>query len=174
MRASSTEPNHFAIRYRLDAQDSYLIWTSREGERVVVDARGQVPRFSNPTALRAFAHARGIALVDEEPRHHDLDKTVAWLSADADARIDCDNLLAAWNLFGDVSRSVDGNFSPGPVAAPKIYEKLFFGGATANTVLRPEQEPRYEPSWSAAEIAALRETLARGLRVFRESVSRRD
>lgn len=174
MRARTTAPDHVPIRYRLDAQDSYLIWISGEGERVVVDAPGQVPRFSSPTALRAFAQARGIALVDEEPRFHDLDKTVAWLSAHRDARVDCDQLLAAWNLFGDVSRSVNGDFKPGPVAAPKIYEKLFFGGATANTVLRPEQEPRYEPSWSATEIAALRETLTRGLRVFRESVSPRD
>jgi hypothetical protein len=174
MRARPPEPNHFAIRYRLDAQDSYLIWIAGEGDRVVVDARGRVPRFSSPDALRAFAQARGIALVDEEPRHHDLDKTAAWLSAHEDVRVDCDNLLAAWNLFGDVSRSVDGDFATGLVAAPKIHEKLFFGGATANTVLRPEQEPRYEPSWSAAEITALRETLARGLSVFRESVSRRD
>lgn len=167
------EPSHFVLRYRLDAEDAYLIRVSGRGEGLVVDARRRVTRFSSAAALREFAHARGIALVDEEPRHHDLDKTVAWLSAHAEARVDCDNLLAAWNLFGDVSRSVDGDFAPGPLAAPKIYEKLFFGGATANTVLRPEQEPRYEPSWSAAEITALRETLARGLRVFRESMPRR-
>jgi hypothetical protein len=168
------EQSHFLLRYRLDAQDAYLIRVSGRREGFVVDARRRVPRFSNPTALRAFAQARGIALVDERLRLHDLDKAADWLSASGDSPIDCDNLLAAWNLFGDVSRSVDGDFAPGPVVAPKIYEKLFFGGATANTLLRPEQEPRYEPSWSVTEIAALRETLTRGLGLFRASVAQPD
>jgi hypothetical protein len=166
------DASHHVLRYRLDARDACLIWISGRHDGVFVDPRRRkVTGFSSPAELREFARNRGIALVGERPRLHDLDKTAAWLAKKGDAPIDCDNLLAAWNLFADVSRSVDGGIDPGHAPGNRIHQKLFFGGATANTVLRPEQEPWYEPVWLEAEIATLRETLSRGLLAFRQAVT---
>jgi hypothetical protein len=46
-------------------------------------------------------------LEGEEPILHDLDSIVAWTKA-LGVPVDCKNALAAWNLFGDVARSIHG------------------------------------------------------------------
>jgi hypothetical protein len=166
------DASHHALRYRLDGRDAYLIRISGRHDSVFVDPRRRkVAGFSSPAGLRGFARRHGLLLVGQGPPIHDLDKTAAWLAKTGDAPVDCDNLLAAWNLFADVSRAIDGEFAPGHTPTHRIHQKLFFGGATANTVLRPEQEPWYEPVWLEAEVATLRETLSRGLLAFRQAVA---
>ncbi len=100
---------HFQLWYRLDTEDRYIAWYSNDLDGVVVDEAMCVPSFSSSGELKDFAYDAGIDIMDEEPLLHDLDVIQSWLSAKAAFPVDCDEFLAAWNLFGDISRSTQGN-----------------------------------------------------------------
>lgn len=159
---------YFRLWYRLGARDAYLVWWSsdQDGDGVLVDTAGKVPSFSSIAGLCAYAHGRGLDLVDEKPILHDLDSTAKWVASTEDGPPDCDNLLAAWNLFSDVFSSTAGDFDADQSITHGVYDKLFYGGETANNVLKPKEEPRYAPKWSHEEIGLLRETLGQGLAMF--------
>lgn len=158
--------HYFKLWYRLGGRDGYLVWwSSSHQDGVVVDAAGRVPSFESIAALLGYARGRGLAIVDEEPILHDLDRTANWLSTEQ-APVDCDDLLSAWNLFDDVSTSTVGDFDPDRDLTGAVYDKLFFGSTTANNVLKPEDEPVYQPAWSESELELLRAALSRGLSMF--------
>ncbi|MGS5088128.1 hypothetical protein ACVC7V_16725 [Hydrogenophaga sp. A37] len=158
----------FRLWFRLHARDAFLIWCSGTEDGVLVDSARQVPWFSNTLELERFARERGMALEAEAPLLHDLDKVADWLAHGSSPLLDGEALLAAWNLFDDVSRSVGGNFDEDRSVTDPVYQKLFYGGTTANQVLRPQDEPEYLPTWSLDEVNLLRSTLGKGLFIFRQ------
>ena len=156
---------HFPLLYRLNGQDSYLIWISNDNETVETDAMGQVLTFNDSKAIAAYAAARQYVLETEEPKRHDLDWVARWLST-TDMPVDCDKALAAWNLFGDVARSIpqaDDAFEQLDSRFGKVYEKLFWGN---NLPAVTPKGCRFDPKWSADEITALAMVLRAGLELF--------
>src|SRR3954454_5399550 len=95
--------SHFICWFRLDNCDRYLLWYSGEPDGVFVDETGAVPAFRTPALLAAFAKSRGISLVPEHPRLHDLDAVARWSQRPTPARVYCRASYSAWNLFADVS-----------------------------------------------------------------------
>lgn len=162
---------HFATGFRLRGKVRFLIWIGAQIDTVLVDAQRRVPCFESEQALRAYAARAGIAIVDEAAIEFDLDKAAAWLAAPDPRAVPIDRLLEAWNLFGDVSISIGGDFDPDEDASSSVYHRLFYGSETANTVMRPADEPRFMPRWKPAEIALLRDTLAHGLRMFEAALA---
>jgi hypothetical protein len=161
---------YFALLFRLNAENRYLIWISSEKDFVVADAGGLVPTFEDTASVQAYAELNHYSLEGEEPILHDLDSVVAWTKAPG-MPVDCRNALAAWNLFGDVARSIRGRgiaFDHLDSQFPSIYEKLFWGNNP------PSMTPKgrhYVPEWSPGELAALAEVLSAGLGLF-ESCTR--
>jgi hypothetical protein len=166
---------YFFLLYRLNAQNRYLIWVSHEKDSnekdaVVVDAAGFIPTFEDPTLLRQYADLHHYHLRSEEPILHDLDWVAAWTKS-PDGSVNCEEALAAWNLFGDVAEStgkeesafkhLDSQFLP-------IYKKLFWGNNLPSTTPEGKQ---YIPSWSSEEIISLQAILTAGLDLF-ESCTR--
>jgi hypothetical protein len=102
---------YFPLWYRLKARDRYLIWVSNEQIEqtyqtfLVVDAAGFIPSFENLLALREYAALNNYRLESEKPRLHDLDWVASWI-ASPEAPIDCNEALAAWNLFEDIAASI--------------------------------------------------------------------
>jgi hypothetical protein len=160
---------YFNLWFRLDACDSYLIWFEGEDESdgVIIDANGKVPCFHNNEDLLRYAASLKLSVNTETMLLHDLDFVVAWLEAKVEV-VDCRILLEAWNLFDDVSHTVNGNFDVNHKLTTKIYEKLFWGN---NIPAVTPVGKSYEPTWTKRELKIMREVLSVGLSLFREKMS---
>jgi hypothetical protein len=167
---SNGDVGYFALFYQLDAKRRYLIWISEAQDSALVDSvaldeGGFIPTFEDAAHLRRYADLNHYRLQDEEPILHDLDWVAAWTKSTREP-INCENALAAWNLFGDVARSVGGRgvaFESLESRQTTIYNKLFWGNNL------PSMTPNgchYIPDWSADEIALLAEILTTGLDLF--------
>ncbi len=161
---------YFPLRYRCNNSERWLLWFSEEEDGVVTDGHGAVPSFHSLAALEAYACSRGFVPGEAPALLHDLDKTEAWIEGRSAPAIDCENLLCAWNLFADVSRSVAGDFDADPAATDALYERLFFGSDAANHVLRPSDAPGFIPRFTERESDVIRATMAAGLVMFRRVV----
>lgn len=159
---------YFKCWFRLDSHDSYLIWFGDEDDGVITDANGKVPCFLRTEDLLRYASSLNLPIKTEEPILHDFDFIVSWLEAKNTEAVDCNILLAAWNLFDDVSRSVGGNFDADRKLTAKIYEKLFWGN---NIPAVTPVGKSYEPIWTKRELKIMREVLGVGLSLFREKIS---
>lgn len=159
---------YFRLWYRLCGEDRYLIWISNDRDAVVVDDAGFVLCFDGAEALRAYADRNGYKLEAEDPILHDLDAVATWLD-DPRMPVNCNEVLAAWNLFSDVARSVHergSGFESLDSRFPAVYEKLFWGN---NLPSMTPSDRRYTPEWSPEEVAALSQVLRTGLGMFRSS-----
>jgi hypothetical protein len=155
---------YFALLYRLNAADGYLIWISNDKDSVVVD-NGRVVTFDSATSLRRYADLNHLSLESEDPILHDLDWVRLWTNSPSDP-VDCRTALAAWNLFGDVAVSVGpGGFGFCRLDSKEgtIYQKLFWGNNLPS--LTPEGY-EFIPEWSSGEVERLTEILRTGLSMF--------
>lgn len=158
---------YYRCLFEIDNTQRLLIWYSDDCDGVYRNASGVVPTFSSIKALDSFAEAAGLCLKKEDPILHDLDVVQAFV--DSGDGVDCDQILAAWNLFGDVARSVgdDGAaFQESDQSLILIYEKIFHG--CHSPVFTPKEE-EISPSWSREEIDAMREHLKIGFSMFRRA-----
>ncbi|MFO0589781.1 MAG: hypothetical protein U0441_19735 [Polyangiaceae bacterium] len=158
--------SYYRLLYRLDGRTAFLIWFSNERDGVLTQ-NDRILSFSTEESLSKFAAKATIELVDEAPTLHALDVVREWILRPRPETVDCSEALAAWNLFGDVARSLPKacvGFSELDRAHSEIYEKLFFGN---NLAAITPAGAHYAPTWSEKEVAALLATLDCGLRLFR-------
>ncbi len=160
-------PTYYCLWYRLDHTDGHLIWFSNDNDGVVTQPDGMVPSFRDQKALHDYATLHQITLDPMEPLLHDLDDVARWLRQSLSAEVDCDILLTAWNLFGDLASSVKGDFDPDRTQTQHIYEKLFWGN---NLPAITPPGKHYTPRWSDDELLLMRNVLHNGLRLFRTHV----
>jgi hypothetical protein len=160
-------PSYYRLWYRLDHTDGYLIWFSNDMDGVVTRSDGTVPSFRDQEALQAYASNHHLTLDEMEPLLHDLDIVVEWLDFSLAAELDYDTVLTIWNLFGDLSTSVNGDFDRDRKRTQHIYEKLFWG-TNLPSVTPPGKQ--YTPLWSDEELLVMREILTKGLLLFRKYV----
>jgi len=126
-----------------------------------------VPNFRDQEALRAYATIHQLNLDEIDPLLHDLDVVAQWLRRSLPAEIDCDVFLTAWNLFGDLAASVNGDFDRDRHRTQHVYEKLFWGN-NLPAVTPPGKQ--YTPIWSDDELLLIRKILTDGLLLFREHI----
>ena len=160
--------DYFILWYRLDGIDAYLIWFNGEQDGVVIDEDGKIPCFLNIEGLLRYADSLNLSVAAESPILHDFDIVASWLKTANVKAIYCKDFLAAWNLFDDISRSVDGNFDTDQTVTAKIYDKLFWGNNLPSVTPAGQS---YHPAWTKRELTIIRETLASGLLLFRQSIS---
>lgn len=96
---------YYALWYRLDAKDGYIHYYSNGKDGVLVDYRRNVPAFPSLDQIRVDAQRLGIYLQPEEPFLYDFDAIGKWIERPWETEVDCDALLAAWNLFGNIASS---------------------------------------------------------------------
>ncbi|HEX8459452.1 MAG TPA: hypothetical protein VF656_19325 [Pyrinomonadaceae bacterium] len=160
-------PQYYILWYRLNGSDSFLIWYSDEKDGVFVDADGSVPSFKDAGSLVKYAEARNVSVDAEEPILLDLDVLGKWLEERNVELIDPNSFNGAWNLFADVSRSINGGFDPDQELTQKIYDKLFWG---CNLPAVTPEGKQYHPAWTRRELKIMHDVLNSGLRMFRGSV----
>jgi hypothetical protein len=162
--------------FSLDDEDRILIWREEINasweDGVILDTSGHGPTFSTVAALHAYAQGHELRIEEEieEPlgKPADLDTVVRWLRNPGADTIDCVAFLAAWNLFGDVARTVGADeFDPDVDATRMVYDKIFWGNNLPP--MTPVGE-HYEPIWNDDEVAQIAGVLGIGLRIFREVV----
>jgi len=158
---------YYCLWYRLNHIDGYLIWFSNDVDGIVTQPDGAVPSFRDQNALRAYATLQQLDLDAMEPLLHDLDVVAGWLDRPLSAKVDCDALLTAWNLFGDLASSINGDFDLDRERTQLVYEKLFWGN-NLPAVTPPGKH--YTPEWSDDELLLIREILHYGLMLFRTHV----
>jgi hypothetical protein len=169
------ERTYFASWYRLDNRDRYLIWFTAEEDNSdgVVTSNGFMPVFNSKAELEKYAKTNGFTRVDaSEPILHNLDVIAKWLKMKKMKRarqVDCVQFLNAWNLFADISESVNGDFDSNQEQTQKIYSKLFWGNNLP--ALTPEGR-FYIPLWSGRELEIIHEVLKQGLLMFRKHAKR--
>jgi len=158
---------YYILWYRLDGSDPFLIWYSDDKDGVFVDPDGSVPSFKDATSLSRYAAVRDLGVDTEGPILLDLDVVREWLERKDVGLIDPHSFNGAWNLFADVSRSVNGRFDTNQKLTRKIYNKLFWGCNLPSVTPVREQ---YHPAWTKRELEIMHNVLSSGLQVFRSSV----
>jgi hypothetical protein len=144
-----------------------LIWQSADGtedtdtnedtDRVLTD-NGKIVSASTAEGLVVLAghHGFGLESPFDDPQNLDgLDGLLELPVSDAT----CAQLLNAWNLLGDIARSVDATLDDRSPEASKCYDKLFHGNNLE--CITPAGE-HYSPYFSGAERRLMAEILGRG------------
>jgi hypothetical protein len=158
----------YILWYRLDQKDSFLVWFSTENDDgVLVDENGFVPSFKTKERLLNFCAEKNIRIKQEEPILHNLDIVQEFIDNQRLRKVDCPAFNSAWNLFEDISNSINGEFDSHVKSTKKIYEKLFWG---LNLPAVTPEGKSYEPSWTKQELKIIRETLKFGFQMFAEKV----
>lgn len=161
---------YFDCWYRLDDNDRHLIWYSSDEDGVVVTpAPKKVLTFATSEDLLSYARTKGIEIKKEMPILHRLDVVVEWLTSTIDLAIPSDDFLNAWNLVGDVARSIDrkDTFVELESGAANVYDKLFWGAKPPSVT---PANGTYIPQFSCDESRQMRALFSWGVGVFREHV----
>ena len=161
---------YFAFWFKLNQTDWYLIWVLSEPESVLLDEQECIPVFRSEITLAAYAKARNIEIVNEQPIRHNLDAVEKWLQ-EPEGAIDCNDFLAAWNIFTDVAYGLKQKFlgdTPSRLRN-RIYDKLFWGNNHFNgdPILGSATGEYYFPQWSAGEREKIVQVLTQGFELFR-------
>jgi hypothetical protein len=151
---------------RLDKKDYYFIWFSNESDGVYLDSEGSLVVFDDLESLAAYAERQKLLIEDEKPVSYNLEKLEADLS-NKRFEVDCVGFLEAWNLFDDVSRSLEADFDSDHEITNNIYDKLFWGN---NLPSMTPEEKSYQPVWSKKEIEIMRAVLLHGIEIFRSNL----
>jgi len=83
--------------------------------------------------------------------------------------VNCENILAVWNLFTDVSFSAKHSFLGDSKLRliRKIYDKIFWGNNLP--AITPKNE-KYIPVWEKSEINKIKEILLQGYQIFEKVI----
>jgi hypothetical protein len=160
---------YYALWYRLDSQDRYLVWVEGEDsskDTVMLDRNGYLLVFDLPDRVLDYAEKNNLSISVENLSVHDLDRIESWIG-NISSPLDCVNILSAWNLFSDVSHSVERyqeRFVLLDRTHHEIYNKIFFGNNLPS--ITPEGET-YVPEWSLAELDIVCDLMSSGITMFR-------
>lgn len=140
-----------------------LVWQTDDGSQeidgdtdalFVEDSRIVAAR--NPHELSMLALRHGLSLEEGHSEPQNLDGLEELLELPTSDDI-CAEVLNAWNLFGDIARSVAATLDDRGPDADKCYDKLFYG----INLVTPVGE-HYAPYFDAAERLIIKEALDRG------------
>lgn len=123
----------YPVWIRLHGVDRGLIWQTDDGMEVsgedtdtvlVIDQR--IATAPTAAALAELAVRHGLDFEDTEADRLNLDGLEQLLELPASEEI-CTQLLNAWNLYGDIARSLGATLADDGEEAQQCYDKLFYG-----------------------------------------------
>jgi hypothetical protein len=130
---------------------------------------GQILWASTQEELSELARQHNLTLQpgNEEPQNLDGIEGLLQLPASDDT---CAQLLNAWNLLGDIARSVNASLEDRGPEADKCYDKLFYGNNLPS--ITPPGE-HYGPYFDDHEQRVISEILDRGRVILASRLDRR-
>jgi hypothetical protein len=140
-----------------------LVWQTEDGSQemdgdtdAVLVEDGRIVAARDPGELSMLALRHGLILEEPNGEPQNLDGLEELLELPTSDDI-CAQVLNAWNLFGDIARSVAATLDDRGPGADKCYDKLFYG----NNPVTPVGEHN-APYFDAAERRIIKEVLDRG------------
>ena len=166
------EIEHYTVRITIGGTEHYCLWFTSEEDGLVANSNGEILRGGALAVIQAAASQMGIVIEDQDPATYDFDSLQEWLNLlpEGEAKVDCPELLNAWNLFLDFATST------GQVGAKYLelqkemnvqYDKLFWGNNLP--VITPAGE-EYIPEWEDKEILAIGILMAEGIELVKSSL----
>lgn len=123
----------YPLWIRLHHQRIGLVWQTEDGTSevegdtdCVLVRDGRIISVGTPAEFAAVAQQFDLKLEEGTDGIQNLDELERLLELPASDDI-CTKLLNAWNLFGDVARSVGASLDDSGPEASKCYDKLFYG-----------------------------------------------
>lgn len=116
---------HYALWYRLDQQDRYLIWISDQIDTVYVHQK-KIVTFESLDALKAFAATKHIKMMPEEPVLNNFDTVQEWLN-ETNGAINCIDSMNTWNVAKDITNTFRWKFkgnNPKDQTTELVYSKI--------------------------------------------------
>ncbi|HQU86400.1 MAG TPA: hypothetical protein PKY59_24940 [Pyrinomonadaceae bacterium] len=153
---------YYICNCHFNENDHYFIWFTDEEDGVCVNKEKKLLVCRSLEEIKTYAKKQKISLKDEEPFFCDLDKLAKTFHKRL-FEVNCVDFLNAWNLFGDISFSVEETFNSERKDTEKIYEKLFLGN---NLPVITPQGKFYKPSWNKKELEIIRKVLLHGIEIF--------
>jgi len=163
---------YYTYSFRYSGRDEYLIWYSNDCDGVHLDSGGRVPTFVSLDQLMSYAKVQDLSpAIEGDPVPLDLDSVERFTRDSSSLLVDCNEILNAWNLFGDFARSLGAtgsHFIDHDQAADGLYDKIFHG---CNLPAMTPEGQEFQPIWSASEIRLIQELMGVGLSLFRTAVA---
>ncbi|OFI36759.1 hypothetical protein BIU82_11805 [Arthrobacter sp. SW1] len=146
------------VRRGLIWQSEYESKDERDTDRVLVDDGGRIVWIRTPAELVELERQYGITLEEEVPELVVLDGLEELLALPVSDDI-CNQLINAWNLLGDIARSVGASLDDHSEDKDRCYDKLF-AGLNMKCITPPGEH--YSPHFNKSEKRLIREVLNRG------------
>ena len=163
--------DYFVLWFKLDYRHQYTIWCAGDGDSPdkLYSNHGLIPVFDSINSLKKYADINKIKLVEEPPILHNLDQVKVWLKLVRKKNFGHE-LLAAWNLFGDIAAidmAVSLKFEALTQSHLSQYRKLF----TAENIFRGvgNVRPKYHPKWTKYDAQSISKVLIHGFKLLRKS-----
>ena len=127
---ASDHRQHYVVAVRRHERVQFLVWYSDEVDGVLTaaDLPSSLLAFDSDAAARAHGTAAALAMRPDQSAYFDLDELGAWIDAPNPYRLRPDVLLNAWNLLGDVARSVGDEIAHARLLdrrGNRTYDELF-------------------------------------------------
>jgi|GEM_PF-2464616 len=142
-----------------------LVWqsddepsTEGDTDSVLVDDGGRIVWVRTPRDLPGLAESYGLTLEEDAAEPVDLDGLEGLLTQPI-SDDSCNQLINAWNLLGDIARSVDASLDDRSAEVERCYYKLYRG--LDMEFLTPSGE-RHAPRFKKSEKRLINEVFNRG------------
>ena len=159
----------YRCKYRLNQINAFLIWFSNEKDGVATDSAGAVISFASERLIKQFASRKKWKVQSEKLAFYDFDSVLSWVASNGKGPIECNLFLNVWNLLGDISHSVGGDFNPNLKQTKKLYDKLFWG---CNLPAVTPVGRKFKPDWPKVERRLLCSVLSSGIELFRSHLAK--
>jgi hypothetical protein len=145
--------NHFCLWYTdeldgFEVEDNRLIWFKQENN------------------MKKFCYEKNISFSDEVISF-DIEQLSAMIKYKPE-EFDCKLILDMWNIFSDVSKSVNQHFIGDDDMAYNIYSKIFYGN---NLPAINTSGKKYIPLWNKEELETIYEILYQGISILESALA---
>ncbi len=110
----------------LDEKDYYFIWFSDEEDGVYLNSESKFVVSNDLENLVIYAKKQKLLIKAEKPVFYNLDNLERTLLNEK-FEVDCVEFINIWNLFDDISNSINGNFNSESKSYRKNLRKTILG-----------------------------------------------
>ncbi len=154
-------PTTFSIRGKV----YFVIWYDNGHQCFALDKNGMILAFNSFDRLEQYLASINEQLAEKEMVDTlDIDEIDEWIKRPKENQVNCDLLLSAWNMFGDIRSSIEGrNMDREDTTHLEVYDKLFYG---SDAGWFATGKKKYTPKFSVKDIREIRAVLKEGMKLF--------
>ncbi len=160
--------NTYVVEIIINEIRKYLLWYSNENDGFFC-SNDNILYFNNNADCLDYAKMKGMT-IEKEYTVYDLNLIKDWIIT-PNKDIDCNYFLEIWNLFNDISFSLNVDFIGNYHSTNSVYDKLFFG---CNLPSISYTSKDYIPRWTYDEIEMIKNVFLNGLNIIIESIKKHE